>query len=70
MRQGNDVGTQYRAAIDTYGDEQQQLAEQSRVHFQRQLTVADVLLCRELSPAISGEKSGRVPLESIVRDSV
>jgi peptide-methionine (S)-S-oxide reductase len=30
MRQGNDVGTQYRSAIYTFGDEQQRLAEASR----------------------------------------
>jgi peptide-methionine (S)-S-oxide reductase len=30
MRQGNDVGTQYRSAIYTHGDEQRRLAEASR----------------------------------------
>jgi peptide-methionine (S)-S-oxide reductase len=30
MRQGNDLGTQYRSVIYTYGEEQQALAEQSR----------------------------------------
>lgn len=34
MRQGNDVGTQYRSAIYTYGDAQQALAEASRAAFQ------------------------------------
>jgi peptide-methionine (S)-S-oxide reductase len=33
MRQGNDVGTQYRSAIYTYGDEQRQAAEASRKLF-------------------------------------
>ena len=40
MRQGNDIGTQYRSAIYTQGAEQQRLAEQSRAHFQTQLTAA------------------------------
>jgi peptide-methionine (S)-S-oxide reductase len=33
MRQGNDVGTQYRSAIYTFGDEQRQAAEASRKLF-------------------------------------
>jgi peptide-methionine (S)-S-oxide reductase len=33
MRQGNDVGTQYRSAIYAYGDEQRQAAEASRKLF-------------------------------------
>lgn len=34
MRQGNDVGTQYRSGIYTYSEEQQQLAEASRDAYQ------------------------------------
>ncbi len=40
MRQGNDVGTQYRSAIYTTTDEQLAQAEMSRVNFQRALADA------------------------------
>ena len=40
MRQGNDVGTQYRSAIYTYSPEQQHAAEASRDMFQDRLTTA------------------------------
>lgn len=40
MRQGNDVGTQYRSGIYCFDDAQQQLAEASRVQFQAALTRA------------------------------
>ncbi len=40
MRQGNDMGTQYRSGIYTFGDQQQELAEQSRTAFQGQLNAA------------------------------
>jgi peptide-methionine (S)-S-oxide reductase len=40
MRQGNDIGTQYRSAIYTHDAGQQQAAEASRDHFQRQLAGA------------------------------
>jgi peptide-methionine (S)-S-oxide reductase len=40
MRQGNDVGTQYRSAIYTYSDEQQAAAERSRDRFQEVLRAA------------------------------
>jgi peptide-methionine (S)-S-oxide reductase len=40
MRQGNDVGTQYRSAIYTYGAAQQALAEASRDGFQVALDAA------------------------------
>ena len=37
MRQGNDIGTQYRSGIYTFSDEQQELAEASRRVFQGKL---------------------------------
>jgi peptide-methionine (S)-S-oxide reductase len=40
MRQGNDMGTQYRSGIYTYGAEQREAAEASRVAFQKQLEAA------------------------------
>ena len=40
MRQGNDVGTQYRSGIYTYDAEQQRLAEASRQHYQQRLSGA------------------------------
>jgi peptide-methionine (S)-S-oxide reductase len=40
MRQGNDIGTQYRSAIHTYGDEQARAAAESRERFQAALSAA------------------------------
>jgi peptide-methionine (S)-S-oxide reductase len=40
MRQGNDVGTQYRSAIYTFDADQQQLAERSRTAYQERLAAA------------------------------
>jgi peptide-methionine (S)-S-oxide reductase len=40
MRQGNDVGTQYRSAIYTYTDAQREAAEASRRMFQDELAEA------------------------------
>lgn len=40
MGQGNDRGSQYRSAIYCTGEQQQLLAEQSKAHYQRQLSQA------------------------------
>ena len=40
MRQGNDVGTQYRSGIYAFSDEQLAAAEQSRVEYQKALSEA------------------------------
>jgi peptide-methionine (S)-S-oxide reductase len=40
MRQGNDVGTQYRSAVYTHGDEQARRAEASRDAYQKALEAA------------------------------
>ncbi len=53
MRQGNDVGSQYRSAIYTYGAAQRQAAEASRDAYQRALTAAghDRAITTEIAPA-------------------
>jgi peptide-methionine (S)-S-oxide reductase len=40
MRQGNDVGTQYRSAIYTHSDAQREAAEASRAAYQERLSAA------------------------------
>ena len=52
MRQGNDIGTQYRSAIYAYGPEQLEAAERSRAMFQAQLAKAGYgEITTEIAPA-------------------
>ena len=52
MRQGNDVGTQYRSAVYFVGDAQQRAAEASRDAFQAQLTLGGYgTITTEIAPA-------------------
>jgi peptide-methionine (S)-S-oxide reductase len=52
MRQGNDVGTQYRSGIYYYNDAQKQAAESTRDAFQKQLAAAGYgTITTEILPA-------------------
>jgi peptide-methionine (S)-S-oxide reductase len=51
MRQGNDVGTQYRSAIYTYDDAQKEAAERSLAAYQLELTAAGLdKITTEITP--------------------
>src|SRR3954462_8265920 len=52
MRQGNDVGTQYRSVIFTADDEQRRVAEASRDAYQARLTASGFgMIQTEIAPA-------------------
>ena len=52
MRQGNDVGTQYRSGIYYFDDQQQRAAEASRDAYQKQLTASGYgAITTEILPA-------------------
>jgi peptide-methionine (S)-S-oxide reductase len=51
-RQGNDQGTQYRSGIYCFSAEQAELAEQSKQHFQQQISQAGLdQITTEIKPA-------------------
>ena len=73
MRQGNDVGTQYRSGIYTFSPAQKKAAEASKAmyengageaalrrHHHRDRRCPAVLLRRGLSPAVSGQEPVRL----------
>ncbi|WP_061022403.1 peptide-methionine (S)-S-oxide reductase MsrA [Bradyrhizobium sp. CCH5-F6] len=52
MRQGNDVGTQYRSAIYTYSDAQKKAAEESKALYQKALAARGLgAITTEIAPA-------------------
>ncbi|MEM1422299.1 MAG: peptide-methionine (S)-S-oxide reductase MsrA, partial [Pseudomonadota bacterium] len=52
MRQGNDVGTQYRSGVYVYDDHQRAAAEETRVAYQDRLTSAGYgKIATEILPA-------------------
>ncbi len=52
MRQGNDIGTQYRSSVYTFNDEQARAVEASGAMFQQQLTAANYgAITTEIAPA-------------------
>ena len=53
MGQGNDIGTQYRSAIYTNGEQQKEVSEQSRLHYQSRLSQEDF---GEITTEIAGLK--------------
>lgn len=52
MRQGNDIGTQYRSGIYTFDDEQAEAAQRTRMSYQRSLNSAGMgKITTEIKPA-------------------
>ena len=69
MRQGSDVGTQYRSAIFTQNGEQRQVAETSKLGYQQQLSAAGygpiTTEIRDLSPFFYAEEDHQQYLHKV-----
>jgi len=69
MRQGNDVGTQYRSAIYTFGDAQKKAADASKAMYQKALAAKALARSprrsqpqvRSISPRLSSAISRQEP---------
>src|SRR5207302_9046246 len=69
MRQGNDVGTQYRSAIFTYDEAQRRAAEASRDAYQKVLAAAGYgPITTEIAPAPEFSLAADYPQPSLAKN--